>query len=106
MRTGSRALLRLGWGEAAVVAAVYLLPPGLVPALFLVGVALTQLIYLRIRPVRRHMAINNVATLVLASGGAAVAEPRWSGCARTPTSTSGRCSPSRPRPPCTAPSRF
>jgi diguanylate cyclase len=64
-------LLMLGWGEAAAVAACYLLPAGLVPVVFLAGVTCAQVIHRLNGRVRRwHRFINNVATLVLASATA------------------------------------
>jgi diguanylate cyclase len=67
-------VLRLGWGEAAAVAACYLLPAGLVPVVFLAGVTCAQLIHRWNGRVRRwYKFINNVATLVVASAATVAA---------------------------------
>jgi diguanylate cyclase (GGDEF)-like protein len=72
VRTDGGPLL-LGWGEAAVVAASYLLPAGLVPAVFLGGVTLAQVIHRRTgRVTRWYRNVNNVSALVVASGAAVV----------------------------------
>jgi len=66
--------LLLGWGEAAVVAASYLLPAGLVPWLFLGGVTCANVIHRwRGRVTRWYKVVNNVSALVVASGAAAAA---------------------------------
>ncbi|GIJ65198.1 putative bifunctional diguanylate cyclase/phosphodiesterase [Virgisporangium ochraceum] len=73
VRTGS-GVLRLGWGEAALIVACYLIPVGLVPAVFLVGVGSLQ--YLRLRTGRLAVAyrvLNNTAALTVSAAGAATA---------------------------------
>jgi diguanylate cyclase len=71
VRTGS-GVLRLGWGEAAVVVACYLIPVGLVPGLFFTAIGLHQ--YARLRTGRLsvpYRALNNTAGLTVAAAGAA-----------------------------------
>jgi diguanylate cyclase (GGDEF)-like protein len=71
VRTGT-GRLRLGWGEAALIVACYLVPVGLVPGLFLVSVGLHQ--YCRLYTGRltvRYRAINNTAALTVSAAGAA-----------------------------------
>jgi diguanylate cyclase (GGDEF)-like protein len=72
VRTGS-GVLRLGWGEAALITACFLVPVGLVPAVFLVGVGAVQ--YLRLRAGRVAVAyrvLNNTAALTVSAAGASV----------------------------------
>jgi diguanylate cyclase len=72
-------MLMLGWGEAAAVAASYLLPAGLVPVVFLGGVICAQVFHRWRGRIRRwHRFVNNIATLVIASA-AAVAVSRLLG---------------------------
>ncbi|GIJ58837.1 hypothetical protein Vau01_063530 [Virgisporangium aurantiacum] len=71
VRTGT-GVLRLGWGEAALMVACYFVSVGLVPAVFLVSVGLQQYGGLRAGKVaNRRKMVNNTAALTVSAAAAA-----------------------------------
>ena len=67
----------LGWGEAALIIILVLVPPSWVPALVLVGVALSQVILRLVGEIRTplQMAYNSANLTLAATVGTAVASP-------------------------------
>ncbi len=70
-----KALISLGWGEAALIIVVFMVPLGWVPAVVLVGVALSQVVFRVAGEVRTpvNMAYNAAILAVAAAAAAGVA---------------------------------
>ncbi len=69
--------ISLGWGEAALIIVIYVLPLGWVPASVFAGVALSQIVFRIAGEVRTplNMAYNAAILALAASAAAAVAAP-------------------------------